>query len=429
MTESRCELAIVLRVSSTIFGRLVNSWRSLSAGARRQLHGCEGLEPTRITPGCSTSWTAWWAPPRCRDIGRSLQRKKWTIQWRAPGRHRFGASLMDARETLTNPTHRKRWTADDGQPGTLRTVIADATCLRAVLARFQEPLPHVAAWQIITTILPLIALLVAMHAGLAFGCWPVLALGVPAGALTVRTFIIQHDCGHRSFCRARRANDYLGRFCSLLTLTPYSQWRRHHAKHHGAWNDLDRRGAHGRDIYSSCLTVAEYNALGICRRLLHRIAKHPAISLLVLPPVIFLVLYRFPFAAPRNWRAERHSVHLTNLSLIALHGALAATLGSGPVATVLLAVMVAVGDREYRLPPRPPCFATDSQLSVGSLPRCTPVLRGCVGTHPGRWVACVTLCAVGWGPRADGHLRRRKPLENSSIGRRTSVAPWVAGWA
>jgi len=73
---------------------------------------------------------------------------------------------------------------------------------------------------LITTILPLIALLVAMHAGLAFGCWPVLALGVPAGALTVRTFIIQHDCGHRSFCRARRANDYLGRFCSLLTLTP-----------------------------------------------------------------------------------------------------------------------------------------------------------------------------------------------------------------
>jgi len=39
------------------------------------------------------------------------------------------------------------------------------------------------------------------------------------------------------------------------------------------------------------------------------------------------VLYRFPFAAPRTWRAERRSVHLTNLSLVALHGALAAMLG------------------------------------------------------------------------------------------------------
>ena len=143
------------------------------------------------------------------------------------------------------------------QSGNDRTAIPDAASLREVLARFQDPLPHVATWQIVTTILPLIALLVAMHAGLAFGWWPLLALGVPAAALTVRTFIIQHDCGHGSFCRARRANDLLGRFCSLLTLTPYAQWRRHHAKHHGAWNDLDRRNARGRDIYSSCLTVAE----------------------------------------------------------------------------------------------------------------------------------------------------------------------------
>ncbi|MFZ0020761.1 MAG: fatty acid desaturase [Acetobacteraceae bacterium] len=133
-----------------------------------------------------------------------------------------------------------------------RTAIPDAASLREVLARFQDQLPHAAVWQIVTTILPLIALLVAMHAGLAFGWWPLLALGVPAAALTVRTFIIQHDCGHGSFFRARRANDLLGRFCSLLTLTPYAQWRRHHAKHHGAWNDLDRRNAHGRDIYSSC---------------------------------------------------------------------------------------------------------------------------------------------------------------------------------
>jgi acyl-lipid omega-6 desaturase (Delta-12 desaturase) len=86
-----------------------------------------------------------------------------------------------------------------------------------------------------------------------------------------------------------------------------------------------------------CLTVAEYNALGIW---LHRTVKHPAISLLVLPPLIFLVLYRFPFSAPRTWRAERRSVHLTNLSLVALYAALAAMLGVGPVAAVLLAVIV-----------------------------------------------------------------------------------------
>jgi hypothetical protein len=47
-------------------------------------------------------------------------------------------------------------------------------------------LPHVATWQIVTTILPLIVLLMVMYAGLAFGWWPLLALGVPAAALTAR---------------------------------------------------------------------------------------------------------------------------------------------------------------------------------------------------------------------------------------------------
>jgi hypothetical protein len=142
----------------------------------------------------------------------------------------------------------------------------------------------------------------------------------------------------------RRANDLLGRFCSLLTLTPYAQWRRHHAKHHGGWNDLDRRNAHGRDLYSSCLTVTEYNALGTWRRLLHRTAKHPAISLLVLPPLIFLMLYRFPFAAPRGWRAERRSVHLTNVSLVALHGTLAAMLERFPSSSNRRGIPDAEGD-------------------------------------------------------------------------------------
>jgi omega-6 fatty acid desaturase (delta-12 desaturase) len=225
-------------------------------------------------------------------------------------------------------------------PGDSSTGAVDAGELHDVVARFQQALPHVAFWQIATTVLPLIALLTAMHTGLAFGWWPVLILGIPAAALTVRTFIIQHDCGHGSFFRSRRANDYLGRFCSLLTLTPYAHWRRQHAQHHGTWNNLDRRDPSGLDIYSSCLTVAEYNSLCVWHRRLYRMAKYPAISLLVLPPLIFLVLYRFPFDAPHNWITERRGVYLNNLSLVALHGGLAMTLGFGPMTAVLLAVMV-----------------------------------------------------------------------------------------
>ena len=213
--------------------------------------------------------------------------------------------------------------------------------LRAVALRFQRAAPRVALAQIGTTLVPLVALIAAMHGGLALGWWwlvPVLAL--PAAALTVRAFIIQHDCGHASFLPSRRWNDAVGRFCSVLTWTPYAHWRRQHAQHHGAWNDLDRRDGRGSDIYSTCLTVDEYRALSPSRRWRHRLLRHPAVALLLLPAFIFIALYRVNFDTPASWRKERRSVWMTNLALLAVHGGLGLLLGFGPVALVVLAVMV-----------------------------------------------------------------------------------------
>lgn len=217
----------------------------------------------------------------------------------------------------------------------------DAKDLRDVALAFQRAASRPALMQIGTTIVPLVLALIAMHAGLAAGWWwvvPLLAL--PAAALTVRTFIIQHDCGHGSFLPSRRANDAIGRLCSLLTFTPYAHWRRQHAQHHGTWNDLDRREGRGSDIYSTCLTVAEYRALGPWARRWQRFARHPVVALILLPPIIFLVVYRVPFDTPATWRKERRSVHLTSGALLALHGGLGLALGFGPAMTVLLAVMV-----------------------------------------------------------------------------------------
>lgn len=211
--------------------------------------------------------------------------------------------------------------------------------LRAVALRFQQAAPRTAFIQIASTLPPLLAMLAAMHVGLTLGWWPVLALALPAAGFTVRSFILQHDCGHGSFLPSRRANDALGRFCSLLTFTPYEHWRRQHARHHGTWNDLDRRDR-GADIYSTCLTVSEYRALSPRRRRLHRWTHHPVVALLLLPPVVFLVLYRLPFDTSGATRHERRSVHLTNVALLVLYGGLGLLLGFGQVMLVVLAVMV-----------------------------------------------------------------------------------------
>jgi hypothetical protein len=35
----------------------------------------------------------------------------------------------------------------------------------------------------------------------------------------------------------------------------------------------------------------------------------------LLPPLVFVILYRVPFDAAKGWRRERHEVYLTNLAL------------------------------------------------------------------------------------------------------------------
>jgi acyl-lipid omega-6 desaturase (Delta-12 desaturase) len=169
--------------------------------------------------------------------------------------------------------------------------------------------------------------------------WLTLALVPLAAGLTVRIFIIQHDCGHGALFRSRRLNDWIGVFCSLFTFAPYANWRRQHAGHHGNWNNLDRRES-GADIYSACLTVAEYRALSAWNRFLYRAVRHPVIAHLLIPPLVFLVLYRIPFDTPAKWRRERRSVHYTNLALVGAWGLASVLAGPWNALATELPIMI-----------------------------------------------------------------------------------------
>jgi len=211
--------------------------------------------------------------------------------------------------------------------------------LKNAALAFQKPRPRQSVGQLVSTLGPLLILLAAMHVALAYGWWPALLLAVPAAGLIVRTFILQHDCGHGSLFRSRRTNDWIGRVCSLITWTPYGHWQRQHAQHHAQWNNLDHRDR-GVDIYSDCETLAEYRRMTPWARWRFRMVRHPLVSLLLLPPLIFFVFYRFPFDSPPTWRRERHSVYLTNLALLAVYAPLCFLVGFWHVAIVLSAVMI-----------------------------------------------------------------------------------------
>ena len=195
------------------------------------------------------------------------------------------------------------------------------------------------AWQFASTFALFIAVNALMYGMVAWKlAWLLPLLAVPAAGLLVRLFIIQHDCGHGSFFRSRRLNDWLGRFCSIFTVTPYAFWLRQHGRHHGSFNNLDRREP-GIDLYSTCTTLAEFEALPPRHQRRFRLLHHPLVAQILLPPFVFLVLYRFPFEAPESWRRERASVHLTNAVLLAVLGALVFWFGLGRVMLVQLPVI------------------------------------------------------------------------------------------
>lgn len=208
---------------------------------------------------------------------------------------------------------------------------------RAAMA-FARPIANRSALQLLTSFGPFIASCAAMY--LVYPISPVLAvlLALPTGLLLVRVFIVQHDCGHGSFFSSPAANLMVGRACSVFTLTPFTNWARQHSLHHGNWCNLDRRK--GADIYSACLTVREYLGLSPRQRLLHRLPRHPLVANLLLPPLVFLFLYRVPFDAPRRWVRERRSVYLTNVALLALFATLMLLFGWQRVLVIHLPVMI-----------------------------------------------------------------------------------------
>jgi omega-6 fatty acid desaturase (delta-12 desaturase) len=72
------------------------------------------------------------------------------------------------------------------------------------------------------------------------------------------------------------------------------------------------------------------------KRLFYRLVWHPMVSLVLLPPLIFLLLYRIPFDTPAEWTKARRSVHVTNGALVVLYGAIVAAFGWHDVLLVQL---------------------------------------------------------------------------------------------
>jgi omega-6 fatty acid desaturase (delta-12 desaturase) len=180
---------------------------------------------------------------------------------------------------------------------------------RAIVARYRGSALGHSIWQLANSLVPFLALLVLMYWSLRWSYLVTLLLAIPAAGFSVRLFIISHDCGHQSFFKSRRLNDFWGEVTALLVWTPYTYWKQEHARHHSTAGNLDRRGV--GDIWT--LTVSEYMAKPRIVRLLYRLYRNPIVLFGLGPIFLFTIGYRHWSA----WagRTERLSILRTNLFL------------------------------------------------------------------------------------------------------------------
>ncbi len=188
--------------------------------------------------------------------------------------------------------------------------------------------------QIATTTVPFLVLVVLMFLLAENTFWATLLLAIPAGGLLVRYFIIQHDCGHGSFLPSRVANDMLGRFMSVLTLTPYGLWRSEHALHHANSGNLERRGVGDIETW----TVEEYLSKPWYERVRYRVYRNPVFLFGFGVPFYFMVLQRLPWFHALSCRDAWKSVTSLNAVAAVFYGSLAWFVG--PI--VLLKVMIPI---------------------------------------------------------------------------------------
>ena len=209
----------------------------------------------------------------------------------------------------------------------------DASFWRETLAPYAKPTHSRSVVEMITSIVPYLALMALMYWTVQFSVVATLLLALPTGGFAMRVFIIFHDCGHSSFFANRRANTWVGVVTGLLTYSTYHTWRQEHAVHHATAGDLDHRGTGDVDTW----TVDEYYGKSKAARLGYRLFRNPLVMFGPGPIWVVLIEPRFfpAWSRARYWK----KILATDIFIFCQLGVLAAIFGLQSVLIVQLSVI------------------------------------------------------------------------------------------
>src|SRR5438045_7809093 len=102
---------------------------------------------------------------------------------------------------------------------------SDCRPVREELAAYARPCLRRSLLDILTSVVPYLALSVLMYLAYDVSYLLTLVLVLPAAGFLVRTFVVFHDCAHGSLLPSKRANRWVGRLLGLFVLSPFQRWR------------------------------------------------------------------------------------------------------------------------------------------------------------------------------------------------------------
>lgn len=190
-----------------------------------------------------------------------------------------------------------------------------------IIMKYNRPDLFKSILQIINSVVPFILIYYAMYRSLEYSYVYTLLLAVLASGFLIRTFIIFHDCGHRSFFKSKKANDIVGKIMGILVFTPYSRWHYQHAIHHATSGNLDKRGV--GDVWT--MTVEEYKNATPRQRFSYRAYRNPFVLLILGPILVILIQNRITKKdmTPEN----KMNVYFTNIMILVMAGLVSMLIG------------------------------------------------------------------------------------------------------
>ncbi|MFK7747592.1 MAG: fatty acid desaturase [Kordia sp.] len=169
---------------------------------------------------------------------------------------------------------------------------------RSIISKYKKKSTKKAIGQIASSFLPFIAVWTLMYFTLEFSLTLTVLLGILNAFFLVRIFIIQHDCGHGSFIKSKKASDIIGYVCSVFSFLPFKYWSETHTFHHTHNGQLETRQV--GDLPT--LTVKEFRSKSWWGKFKYKIFRSPLVIFVIAPAYYLIVTTKYPFLQFNKWQ-------------------------------------------------------------------------------------------------------------------------------